>query len=611
MGYEHFRDLLWRSFFQEVEFDEFSGNVRICKMHDCMHDLAKSIAGTRNVMLSLNDANNKIDKKTFHVSVDFSPTIRDLVQQFSTSADHATRIRTMFSTIYYDLQSIDGLFDFGLKFLRTLDLHGSTIKTLPNSIGNMKHLRYLDLSSNGKIEALPDSLTSGRRHYYFCIEASYSGELNELENLNNLRGQLRIEVKKDGVESKAANLRNKQNLDVLELKIGSTIVDNGEGFLPHSNLKELTLSSDHIHLCVPLLICVPSLRNLVRFCLMDHKECQYPPPLNHLPCLKALQLENLPALEYISSNNDKTCFSSLQELMLSKMLNLNGWWKLDVIDIESNASLAANITTIPFFPCLSTLYIRYCPKLISMPLYPCLVDLTLRDASLNSFYQTSMMINEGGQTSNQASSSISTSPTHLASDIQPLSKLEIMRIEKVKLQFLPDQGFKSLASLKRLIIEKCGPLQSLSPGIQHLTSLQKLEIQECEQLDMSDAAMWRNLGSLRNLSLWRLPKLVALPEGLQQVTSLQRIEIAECNNLVDIMECISSLKSLESLEIVECLSLRSLPEGIDCLPSLQTLQICRCLILLERCRKDTADYWPKICNIKELELDPSPEGMVY
>ncbi|KAF3438108.1 hypothetical protein FNV43_RR20864 [Rhamnella rubrinervis] len=765
IGYQNFKALLRRSFFQEVEFDDFSNNVKICTMHDCMHDLAKSIAGTRNVVLSLDDANNKIDKRTFHVSFDFFPTTRDLVQKFSTSADHATRIRTIFCASYYNFneerQSIDGLFDFGLEFLRSLDLHDSNLKTLPNSIGNMKHLRYLDLSGNGEIESLPDSITrlvnlqtldlsqctsllalpggiaklvnlrhldlSGNREIEslpdsiaglvnlqtldlsrctslralpggitklvnlrhldlsgitkieslsdsitrlvnlqtldlsrctslralpggitklvnlrhlrtsecyglthmprgigqltnlqtlsrFVVDNDTTasrqpiGELNELENLNNLRGQLEIVVKKEGIESKAANLKNKQNLHVLKLQIEGTIVDNGEGFLPHSNLKDLNLKGDHIHLCVPLLKCVPSLRSLVRFSLMNHKECQCPPPLNHLPCLKVLHLSNLPALEYISSNNDKNCFSSLEQLKLHGMPNLKGWWKLDVMDIESNASLAGNITTIPFFPCLSTLYIGDCPKLISMPLYPYLELLALANTSLNSFEQTSMMINEGGQTSNQASSSISTSSTHLASDIQPLSKLETMRIKNVELQCLSDQGFKSLASLKVLWIVKCGPLQSLSPGIQHLTSLQELAIQDCEQLDMSDAAMWRNLGSLRTLCLSRLPQLVALPEGLQQLTTLQRIQIWECNDMVDIMECISGLKSLERLEIVECLSLRSLPEGIDCLPSLQTLEIKSCPILLERCRKDTGDYWPKICNIKELDLDPSPEG---
>jgi hypothetical protein len=36
-------DLLWRSFFQEAEMDEF-GNIVQCKIHDLMHAIAISVA---------------------------------------------------------------------------------------------------------------------------------------------------------------------------------------------------------------------------------------------------------------------------------------------------------------------------------------------------------------------------------------------------------------------------------------------------------------------------------------------------------------------------------------------------------------------------------------
>ena len=49
VGREYFRFLLWRSFFQDVEKDSW-GDIW-CKMHDLMHDLATSVAGTRSTVL--------------------------------------------------------------------------------------------------------------------------------------------------------------------------------------------------------------------------------------------------------------------------------------------------------------------------------------------------------------------------------------------------------------------------------------------------------------------------------------------------------------------------------------------------------------------------------
>ncbi|KAG2674846.1 hypothetical protein I3760_13G156400 [Carya illinoinensis] len=66
VGHEYFMDLLWRSFFQEAKIDNL-GNVITSKMHDLMHDLAMSEAGSLITRLEFDE---KIigDQKTRHVS---------------------------------------------------------------------------------------------------------------------------------------------------------------------------------------------------------------------------------------------------------------------------------------------------------------------------------------------------------------------------------------------------------------------------------------------------------------------------------------------------------------------------------------------------------------
>nr|XP_048330701.1 putative disease resistance protein RGA1 [Ziziphus jujuba var. spinosa] len=627
MGYQHFTDLLYRSFFEKVGTDGFL-NITKCKMHDCMHDLAMSVAGPRCVMLNLNVAaadDDKIETTTHHMSINFG--LRDH-QSFADFSVRAKRIRTiLFNECSYSSMlrlgnSLDKI-DLQFKFLRALGLSGLRMETVPDSIGRLKHLRFLDLSFNSMkvlpesivnlhnlqtldlswcaLEALPDSI--GRlkhlryldlshssmkvlpdsivnlhnlqtldlswceslealpediwklvnlRHLYtesplrpiqqprglsqltnlqtlteFQVKAEHGGQLNELRDLNNLRGNLKIEVHEDGIKSEGANLKSKQHLQSIELRIHGKMVDDCGDLVPHSNIKKFTLYGPYPG--AALLNCVPSLKNLVEFRLKGHKECQSIAALNHLPHLKSLKLTCLEAVEYISSaeyddnvvdGNLLPFFPSLQQLILYDIPNLKGWWK----GVENTENTSRSL---PFFPCLSQLVIDGCPNLICMPLFPYLQELRLWGARIKPFQQTLMMKNIVGPptSSDKASSSSSASSAALL----PLSTLKI------------------------------------------------LDIEDCKELEMpyedSGAILWQHLQSLSILSLSKLPKLVALPEGLQQVTSLQEISISECEILKAVLECVKSLKSLRSLGIADCPSLMCLPEGIDGLTSLQNLII--------------------------------------
>ncbi|XP_052309941.1 putative disease resistance protein RGA3 isoform X2 [Populus trichocarpa] len=83
VGLKCFESLLWRSFFHEVEKDRF-GNIKSCKMHDFMHDLATHVAGFQSIKVER--LGNRISELTRHVSFD---TELDL------SLPSAQRLRTL------------------------------------------------------------------------------------------------------------------------------------------------------------------------------------------------------------------------------------------------------------------------------------------------------------------------------------------------------------------------------------------------------------------------------------------------------------------------------------------------------------------------------------
>jgi Leucine-rich repeat (LRR) protein len=370
VGNGYFMDLLWRSFFQEAEMDEF-GNVIKCKMHDLMHDLAISVAGS--LITTIDDKKRNIDEKARHVSVAYGINISCEVP---TLLCKASRMRTFlcFGENFTAKIDCDATFS-SFKFLRVLDLYDKW--HVDRSIRKLKHLRYLDLSGNIEVKKLPDSITnlqnlqtlilSGCRsleelpgdikklvnlrhleidgcgltymplglgqltnlqtlstfyaHSDSLSRHGGSNGLQELKGLNKLRGELKIvnlgDEKGFASECKAASLNEKQHLRTLHLWWSAEgDVDNSDvvedeaslnGFQPHSNLKKLFLR-DYRGSRLPSWILL--LTNLVTFRLESCEKIQYLPPLSQLPSLKELSLIKLEAIEYISDDGDSNEFSS-------------------------------------------------------------------------------------------------------------------------------------------------------------------------------------------------------------------------------------------------------------------------------------------------------------
>ena len=155
IGRKYFMELFWRSFFQNVGNYGYLGSIESCKMHDLMHDLAILVSGTESAIL--NSSGEHVIEKVHHVSFD----LVDSSSQFSIPVANKRKIRTILvASVGGKLGKLtcDTLIS-NLNYLFTLDLSCLGLHVVPHSVGELSHLRYLDLSKNVHIAILPNSIT--------------------------------------------------------------------------------------------------------------------------------------------------------------------------------------------------------------------------------------------------------------------------------------------------------------------------------------------------------------------------------------------------------------------------------------------------------------------
>ncbi|XP_011031341.1 PREDICTED: putative disease resistance protein RGA4 isoform X2 [Populus euphratica] len=395
VGLKCFESLLWRSFFHEVEKDRF-GNIKSCKMHDFMHDLATYVAGFQSIKVER--GRNRISEMTRHVSFD---TELDLSQQIPIPLPIAKSLRTLillqggtwdegaWVSICRDFRRLRVLVlsDFGMKevspliekikHLKYLDLSDNEMEALSNSVTSLVNLQVLKLNGCTKLEKLPrdigklinlrhldvgcyrdgdlckkleymprgiGKLTSLQTLSCFVIAKKKSpksemiGGLDELRMLNELRGRLEIRVK--GYEGgscisefEGARLIDKKYLQSLTVWWDPDLDNDSDIDLHDKMLQSLQ----------------PNL-NLQELRVKGYGDTRFPSWVSNLSNLVRIHLERCRRLKDIPPLHG---IPYLEELSIERLDDL------EYIDSEGDGGKGVSM----FFPSLKTLNIFDCPRL--------------------------------------------------------------------------------------------------------------------------------------------------------------------------------------------------------------------------------------------------------
>ncbi|KAM0005466.1 putative virus X resistance protein-like, coiled-coil [Helianthus debilis subsp. tardiflorus] len=150
IGEEIFNCLIWKSLFQVEKGSKYFDGMDRCKMHDLVHDMARHVM--KHDCLVIEPACNevKIPDEVLHLS---SSCPDEKLILSSEDLRNLTSLRSIFMFGEGDEDCITQLFNH--MYVRVLHLALTKLRTLPESICKLKHVRYLNLS-NSDIEAIPD-----------------------------------------------------------------------------------------------------------------------------------------------------------------------------------------------------------------------------------------------------------------------------------------------------------------------------------------------------------------------------------------------------------------------------------------------------------------------
>ncbi|GKV29281.1 hypothetical protein SLEP1_g38217 [Rubroshorea leprosula] len=618
IGDKYFRYLLSYSLFQDERRDDVTGSVEFCKMHDLIHDFAQSISKSETLIVEERPRSNISDDLRHLNLIDGREMVPSIL------GDVAKKLQTLFSK-----HSFSNGVQVDLIRLRVLSLRDVyDAKQLPTCFGNLKRLRYLDISGT-QIEELPEFISElynlqtfrfmdcnslkmppggigdliNLKHIYFSDEERMPANLGRLTNLHTLplffvgttegrqieelgslrelKGRLKIcklELVASKSEAEGAKLKDKA-VEHLEFQWSEgkgnqdKYEDVLEGLQPPSNIRRLRIDSYGGRKLASWMLSLDNLVDLTIFsCEMLHRI----PDISGLLSLQQLYVSDCD--EVTSLGDGDGAFTSLKQLSISRCDKLervlvSGLSSLEELKIEGCWGINSIGDSLSSSTCLKQLYLASCSKLQSIPSLEGLVS--LQTVIITKCHELEHL--PSGLSSCTALKKLKiTECCNLVSIPRELKQLQYLVALNLfscpKLKFIPSlEGF---VSLKSIYISECHELERLPSGLSSCTALEKLEITLCFNL-VSIPKELKQLHYLVELVFENCPKLKFIPR-LEGLVSLKIVIITKCHELEHLPSGLSTCTALEILVIMKCSNLVSIPEELKQLQSLVWLYIWEC-----------------------------------
>ncbi|AES69847.1 putative P-loop containing nucleoside triphosphate hydrolase, leucine-rich repeat domain, L [Medicago truncatula] len=628
VGHDYFIELLSRSLIQQSNDD---GKEKFV-MHDLVNDLALVVSGTscfrlecggnmsKNVRhLSYNQGNYDFFKK-FEVLYNFKclrsflpinlfggryylsrKVVEDLIPKLK-------RLRVLSLKKYKNInllpESVGSLVE-----LRYLDLSFTGIKSLPNATCNLYNLQTLNLTRCENLTELPPNFGKliNLRHLdisetnikempmqivglnnlqtltVFSVGKQDTGlSLKEVCKFPNLRGKLCIKNLQnviDAIEAYDVNMRNKEDIEELELQWSKQTEDSRiekdvlDMLQPSFNLRKLSIRL-YGGTSFPSWLGDPLFSNMVSLCISNCEYCVTLPPLGQLPSLKDLTIKGMTmetiGLEFYGMTVEPSIssFQPFQSLEILHISDMPNWKEWKHYESGEFG-----------FPRLRILRLIQCPKLrghlpgnlpsIDIHITGCDSLLTTPPTTLHWLSSLNEIFIDGCSFNREQCKE---SLQWLLLEIDSPCVLQSATIRYCDTLFSLPRIIRSSICLRFLELHH---LPSLAAFPTHglPTSLQSLTVDQCPNLAFLPLETWGNYTSLVTLDL--NDSCYALTSFLLDgFPALQDLCIDGCKNLesIFISESSSDLPStLQLFEVLKCDALRSLTLRMDTLISLEHL----------------------------------------
>ncbi|KAF7840391.1 putative disease resistance RPP13-like protein 1 [Senna tora] len=585
-------------------------------MHDLIHDLAISVAGDFFFRLEKEGEGNKISTRARHLSyfnLNF-PSFNDIE-----SFKRAKALRTILGFDYGWIPGSLGntIMQLDLKYLRVLSFNQfHALKTVPDSIGEFIHLQYLDLCGTS-IVRLPDSLCKlynlqtlklhfchnltklpnnihdlVNLRYLFFVDAPIKemprgmsklknlqilskfivgnepettniGELGEMQNLMNGIEIRKLENIKNGNEACKARMMEKQHIRRLTLSWSSddcindshTEKDILDNLQPHWGLEMLTITG-YRGTIFPNWLGSRSYSNMTSLQLQNCNYCWMLPPLGQLPALKSLYIcgfDSIVAIgeEFFKGDNCSSVipFSYLEYLQFG---NMSAWEEWHSVEREA-------------FPKLRKLHISNCPKLTgNLPIQ--LVSLKSLTVSgcplLCSFIPRCPKLEDLEIPGSQN--------LVLQEQVLPPS----LRTLKISGNRMVESMFEAMAHSEIIHMEELG-VSGCSSAISFpvLQSVTRLTIYNCKHVEFQKQQCQMSLKEISVANSCDL--LTSFPIEIFPI--LNYLKIGGSENLISVLVSDTPLQNLQSIYIFRCENLKWLSDDSEyLLPNLKVVTIRYC-----------------------------------